>query len=202
MCRKTGKGLRKIWKGWIWAVVLILPMVFSCQKKPKQDRSEVGESLNAHGLYKTSEGAKRPRQVRTEWRAYPGAPPRIPHQLGTAVALAECLNCHHVGSQHGPNVLHENQTQCLQCHVPIKSNGVFIKNEFRPEWPAGLSSRSWPLSPPFIPHRLQDRQDCRVCHTLPGSKEELRPQHGDLPQCRQCHIQLQKGADPFLRRPF
>ena len=44
-------------------------------------------------------------------RLYEGAPPVIPHRLEEAFSdYQSCMNCHHVGKHHGPNVLHEKQT--------------------------------------------------------------------------------------------
>lgn len=199
---KIGKGLKNL-KRKIYFFISALLLLTSCQKKPVHVAGEVYESLNAHGLYRTDFSPAKVKQkapLRSELRAYHGAPPRIPHQVGEATAEASCLNCHHVGAGHGPNVLHELQSNCRQCHVPILTEKEFVQNGPLSERTLSRLPGAWPLSPPYIPHRLQDRQNCSVCHTSVGARADLVPQHGDLPNCRQCHLQLQLKAAPFSRK--
>jgi nitrate reductase (cytochrome), electron transfer subunit len=58
-------------------------------------------------------------------RAYPGAPPRIPHALTTEeVRGGHCNTCHERGgyverfAAYAPVTPHPGFSQCLQCHVP------------------------------------------------------------------------------------
>jgi nitrate reductase cytochrome c-type subunit len=49
-------------------------------------------------------------------RAYPGAPPLIPHDVETRKGL--CLTCHETGVAGAPIVPHPTRDPvCLQCHV-------------------------------------------------------------------------------------
>ncbi|MBM2802359.1 MAG: putative periplasmic nitrate reductase, small subunit (napB) [Deltaproteobacteria bacterium] len=49
-------------------------------------------------------------------RAYPGAPPIVPHD--TEVRKALCLTCHEAGLAGAPIVPHPTRNHlCLQCHV-------------------------------------------------------------------------------------
>ena len=59
-------------------------------------------------------------------RAYPGAPPRVPHGLtGEEYGEARCNICHERGgwvarfSTYAPVTPHPEQTECLQCHLPL-----------------------------------------------------------------------------------
>lgn len=48
-------------------------------------------------------------------RAWPGAPPTIPHTLWMR---QECGSCHGVGGLEGLRTSHPERVLCLQCHVP------------------------------------------------------------------------------------
>jgi nitrate reductase (cytochrome), electron transfer subunit len=48
-------------------------------------------------------------------RAYPGAPPTIPHSTWMRV---DCLSCHGVNSIYGIRTTHPWRDSCLQCHAP------------------------------------------------------------------------------------
>lgn len=54
-------------------------------------------------------------------RAYPGAPPRVPHAVDER-GMPACLTCHEhglrIGDRVAPQVRHEERASCLQCHAP------------------------------------------------------------------------------------
>lgn len=136
---------------------------------------------------------------RKKLRAYDGAPPRIPHPVQPNIAYISCNNCHHVGSHHGPNNLHKDQENCYQCHVPITTDSLFKRNEYVGYFNYEKQDRAQPLGPPYIPHRVQDRQKCHICHTADGSQEALKPRHGHLENCTGCHVQRQMKVEAFSR---
>lgn len=98
-----------------------------------------GEPISAEaGVFRTrpgdlavkpDSGRRRPAHPRTlatfrTLRAYPGAPPRIPHGLtGTEFRDARCNACHERGgyvarfAAYAPVTPHPEYTNCLQCHV-------------------------------------------------------------------------------------
>jgi len=183
-------------------IIASLLLVMSGCKKDESTGAQV-ERPDTSIFYqkdKSNLDMKKFRAERKKLRLYDGAPPRIPHKLGTQIANASCINCHAVGEIHAPNVLHEKQMNCKQCHVPILTNEEFKKNDFKAYWiNEKRQSRSNPLGAPYIPHRLQDRKDCTICHTAAGSRPELEPKHGQLSNCTQCHVQLQEKMNEFSR---
>lgn len=48
-------------------------------------------------------------------RAWPGAPPTIPH---STQMRSECSSCHGVGGPNGIRTTHPSRKSCTQCHVP------------------------------------------------------------------------------------
>lgn len=136
----------------------------------------------------TSESGKR--------RAYPGAPPTIPHPILTekGIGAKNCLQCHQNGGYvdqfkaYAPVTPHPEMMNCKQCHVPTKTKNVFRESSFNKEpFPeTGLSAM--PGSPPMIPHTLMMRENCLSCHAGPGAKKEIRVSHPHRVNCRQCHV--------------
>ena len=53
-------------------------------------------------------------------RAYPDAPPAIPHTLHMR---RNCAACHGVFGWPGMQTTHPERTNCLQCHAPIEDRG-------------------------------------------------------------------------------
>lgn len=117
-------------------------------------------------------------------RAYPGAPPVIPHTLEQAES---CNTCHAAGGYVArfeawtPVTPHAEFTNCRQCHVPADSAfsatvGPPIK---RPAIPGG---------PPPIPHGLQLRENCAACHVGPAVPAPIRCTHPERESCTQCHV--------------
>jgi len=135
--------------------------------------------------------------VRAERRAFDGAPPVIPHgPFGAA-----CVSCHTergmdvTGVGFAPPLPHERTrgmegtTYCTQCHVWKLTDDLFRENTFD-----GLKQDlrhgkpAMPGAPPVIPHSTQMRENCHACHSGPAAREEVRCDHPDRVQCRQCHL--------------
>ena len=134
---------------------------------------------------------------RAERRAYDGAPPVIPHpRLG-----ATCTECHTETGKAVPDRgyapanphLHtaglSATANCSQCHVFKNATETFAENDF-----VGLAQtfaggdRLYPGAPPVIPHRVFMRENCNACHDGPSAREEIRCDHAQRTNCRQCHV--------------
>ena len=135
---------------------------------------------------------------RAERRLYDGAPPVIPHEnQGMA-----CQTCHNQegmavdGLGFAPPSPHE-QTDglsaigwCRQCHVFSSDAETFVNNAFvglRQDLRRG--QRLNDLAPPVIPHKVFMRENCQACHAGPAAREEIRTDHPERLQCRQCHAE-------------
>lgn len=128
-------------------------------------------------------------------RAYPGAPPQIPHAIeedGT-MGKQNCLTCHSKGGfvkkwkAFAPVTPHPNFENCRQCHVPIVTTKDFRPSNWVKYVGAGKVGSYLPGSPPPIPHTLQLRENCLACHSGPSSPLEIRSDHPQRSNCRQCH---------------
>ena len=67
-------------------------------------------------------------------RAYPGAPPVIPHAVEKDGIIADrCLTCHENGGYvqsfkaYAPVSPHPEKENCRQCHVPVVEKELFVK---------------------------------------------------------------------------
>ncbi|HUG39244.1 MAG TPA: hypothetical protein VMM12_02105 [Longimicrobiales bacterium] len=88
-------------------------------------RTRPGDLAADPGAERRAEAHPRTMALYRSLRAYPGAPPRIPHGL-TAEEFkgARCNTCHQRGgfverfAAYAPVTPHPELTQCLQCHVP------------------------------------------------------------------------------------
>ncbi len=130
-------------------------------------------------------------------RAFPGAPPLIPHPAGdeNSPGGKDCLQCHRHGGYapaykaFTPVTPHPELISCKQCHVPVKTTSNFTTNTWiRPDGPA-LRQQALPGSPPVIPHSLQMRSNCLACHAGPAGPAEIRTSHPERINCRQCHAE-------------
>lgn len=70
------------------------------------------------------------------YRAYPGAPPAIPHQV-RELKRTNCLSCHEKGGITGtgevaPKTPHPQRTSCQQCHVVQVTHGRRVESTFEP----------------------------------------------------------------------
>ena len=59
-------------------------------------------------------------------RAYPGAPPQIPH---TTWMRSDCMSCHGYEGRHGIRTTHPWRSSCLQCHAPAVAMEQTLLNE-------------------------------------------------------------------------
>ncbi len=169
--------------------------------------------LAPHALeYRKAAGGK-PEGSRTleqfdERRAFAGAPPAIPHRLLNPGAWggSSCLGCHRDGGYTpefqamAPVTPHTELVACLQCHVPRQDGaGMFRGSTFtRLERPPAAAA-ALPGSPPPIPHDLQMRSNCLACHAGPAAVREVRIDHPERVNCRQCHAWYSMAGAPFER---
>ncbi len=128
-------------------------------------------------------------------RAYPGAPPIIPHPTEEAYSMGgkDCLQCHQNGGYvdeykaFAPITPHTDFINCKQCHVPVKSTGLFKANNWNKMEAPETNQQALFGSPPIIPHSLEMRNDCLACHGGPSAPKEIRVTHPTRVNCRQCH---------------
>lgn len=142
------------------------------------DRSETLEEL---GVY------------RAGLSLYDGAPLVIPHAV-ESLGRENCLNCHAPGSLENDERIalphpHTDWIQCRQCHVERSSSEQFAASDFQPlRWQTRSVSRKGNV-PLMIPHHVQNRENCSVCHIGDQSHPALRAGHGYRASCLQCHLQ-------------
>ena len=133
-----------------------------------------------------------------ELRQYPGSPPRIPHDVAPSFSgdADECLACHERGgydsklAAFAPVTPHPENENCHQCHVPRRTEQLFVESNWLSISPPPLGRSQMASSPPPIPHSLQLREDCIACHTGPAAVAEIRVEHGSRGNCRQCHVPM------------
>jgi len=134
-----------------------------------------------------------------ELRQYPGSPPIIPHNVPPSFSgsTGECLACHGRGGYdakqqaYAPVTPHPENENCYQCHVPRRTEELFVGTNWLSISPPPLGrSQQMGGSPPPISHSLQLREDCIACHTGPAAVAEIRVEHGSRGNCRQCHVPM------------
>ncbi len=151
-----------------------------------------------------------------ENRAYPGAPPSIPHPVANERSLGgnTCIQCHQNGgfvekyNAYAPVTPHPEMVNCRQCHVTKNTNNTFKEFAFAKAQPPKVGegvNNVMPGSPPMIPHQLQMRESCVSCHAGPSAPQEIRVSHPERINCRQCHLsktkeQPQIGGSTFIRQ--
>lgn len=131
-------------------------------------------------------------------RAFPGAPPIIPHSVLSKKGIGgnSCLQCHENGGYvsqfdaYAPISPHPEMFNCKQCHVPSKTSFDFKRSTWRKYPHPRLKNSALPGSPPVIPHTLQMRDNCLSCHAGPAAPSEIRVSHPERTNCRQCHVQV------------
>ncbi len=132
-------------------------------------------------------------------RAYPGAPPVIPHAVlsETGIGGNSCLQCHQNGGYvklfkaYAPISPHPDLVNCKQCHVPVKSSRLFKASNWEKISHPEIGGSVLPGSPPPIPHGLQMRENCLSCHDGPAVPQEIVVDHPLRINCRQCHAAKQ-----------
>lgn len=144
-------------------------------------------------------------------RAYPGAPPYIPHpvKIGERTSGRQCLQCHQNGGfvpdfkAYTPVTPHPEWTNCRQCHVSRIAEDRFDGSNFlAAETPPVPGKQALPGSPHQIPHDLQNRENCISCHGGPAAPREIRVTHPERINCRQCHVPTAEVAamNGFIRQ--
>ena len=131
-------------------------------------------------------------------RAYPGAPPRIPHAVEDEQRIgAGCLDCHENGgyvpkwNAYAPVTPHPDYLSCRQCHVPQRTEELFVATEWQQSPRPRIKRPALPGGPPPIPHAVQLRERCHACHVGPAAPKAIRMTHPERLNCRQCHVPRQ-----------
>ena len=135
-------------------------------------------------------------------RAYPGAPPVIPHALpeDNTMGAGSCLSCHQnavyvpLFRAYAPATPHPEWLNCRQCHVNQKQPEPFRASNWTKI--AGPAINREEGAPPPIPHNLQLRSKCLACHAGPAAVNEIRTPHPEREDCRVCHVTDEKVFDP------
>ena len=145
-----------------------------------------------------SMSVKTPARDRALRRLFDGAPPVVPH----APMGADCVSCHNAegvavaGLGFSPPSPHEataglsRMSRCEQCHVYAGDAPQFVQSRFvgvAQDLRAG--SRLFAGAPPVMPHALIMRENCRACHSGAAAREEIRTDHPERVNCRQCHVE-------------
>lgn len=145
-------------------------------------------------------------------RAYPGAPPIVPHPMPEPAGIGGrvCLTCHADGGwvpkfgAFTPVTPHPELLNCVQCHVPSLGAAPFRSTTFERAEPPFVHRAALPGSPPPIPHDLAMRDNCLACHGGPAAVREVRTTHPERVNCRQCHVTgaaATPAAGPAFQRP-
>lgn len=129
-------------------------------------------------------------------RAFPGAPPMIPHAVEATMVtdFESCLGCHEKGgfaqvfNAYAPVTPHPEFTNCRQCHLPQNVQTLFVNSDWQFPTPPKLGQSALAGSPPPIPHTLQLRENCSACHSGPAVAPAIRTSHPERIYCRQCHV--------------
>ena len=129
-------------------------------------------------------------------RAYPGAPPIIPHAMlnGDSMGGKSCLQCHEKGGYvaqfeaYAPITPHPEMINCTQCHLKPKTNDTFKGTNWQKHPPPTLGTSAMPGSPLVMPHGLQMKENCMACHAGPAAVAAIRVTHPERTNCRQCHV--------------
>lgn len=142
-----------------------------------------------------------------ENRAFPGAPPMIPHPLLTEEGIGgkNCNQCHENGGYvaqfkaFAPITPHPDYLNCRQCHVPKLSSSLFKGTDYKKPMPPATGQAAFPGGPPVIPHGFQLRENCLSCHAGPAAPKAIRVTHPERVNCRQCHVS--KSFDELFEKP-
>jgi len=138
-------------------------------------------------------------EERTERRAYPGAPPVVPHPVD-ARQTQQCPACHweglEVADHVAPMAPHEPHPSCTQCHVvsdgpvpseaPLAGGPPHEDNGFAALAAPTEGRTAWEEAPPTIPHSTHMRSRCESCHGVWATG--IRTSHPWRRSCTQCHV--------------
>lgn len=182
----------------VWVALLLAAILAACGEDSPDQVPVEGRG----------DATKTAASLRSNRRAYDGAPPVVPHgPMG-----AECVACHNEHGMpvkdlgfapptpHGMTPGMSTTSHCQQCHVYALTTETFVSNSFEGS-PQDLRSgaRAYEGAPPVMPHPLFMRENCAVCHSGPAAREEIRTSHPDRPNCLQCHA-LESGPETAFRR--
>jgi hypothetical protein len=120
----------------------------------------------------------------------PGAP-RIPHQLE---GMGECTMCHSENPPPGFTAMPPSHATfsvdiCQSCHQPEEAEaGGEEAVEPTPEPPAPAEGEP-AAQPPAIPHELEGRENCLMCHDPEGQVKPAPADHVGraVETCQMCH---------------
>lgn len=113
-------------------------------------------------------------------------PPAIPHEVELT---RNCLGCHSIPRAQAID-------NCRQCHVATTPDGVSLYDTLNwMPWQPARKPVLLPGAPPAIPHDMQMRTDCLVCHTGPTTAVELQVSHPERTECQQCHLPILTSAE-------
>lgn len=133
--------------------------------------------------------------IRASRRAFNGAPPVIPHDVGRMNDVA-CHACHdqgvQIGQQAANRMSHGRLANCLQCHAtpppePFAGMQQEIDNNFSGLAAPTGGSRAFADAPPVIPHSTWMRERCLSCHGGIAGWPGLEVTHRWRTNCAQCH---------------
>jgi cytochrome c-type protein NapB len=159
-------------------------------------------------------------KIRSERRAFNGAPPVVPHPVEKTNDAA-CYACHGQGMQLGNRVAnrmsHGFLANCLQCHAPPAAEpfsdiDARVANAFIGMPTPLAGERAYPGAPPTIPHSTWMRSECLSCHGQQAGWAGLETTHPWRTNCVQCHApsaELEQGiaaaphfvSPPVVERP-
>ena len=208
--------MKRLFIIFLWIILMIATIViwtYSYQSSheeayvPVSNLSETYIIPSEEGVFKRSEYAleyaempidkKHQRNLNTYYknRAFYGAPPSIPHAVAERnMGGNSCLKCHENGgyvdkyNAYAPVTPHPEKVNCRQCHVPQKTQSLFVATNWTRTTGAVVGNKALLTSPPIIPHQIQFRENCLSCHAGPGAPKEIRTTHPNRVNCRQCHV--------------
>lgn len=147
------------------------------------------------------------RANRSGRRAYDGAPPFIPHDLAPETERTQdCAPCHTFGGYnpglrtYSPRSPHPELANCLQCHVRPVTSASFVESDWvTPDVPTYGVGGTILGAPPAIPHALLMREHCVSCHGGASAAPDIRTDHPERFNCRQCHAAIEGPGQRFSR---
>ena len=174
-------------KGEIWK-----PMDLIQKDREKPDRVTF---TTPHNVNMPQDAKRRTLKEYYALRAYPGAPPPIPHPVDSDMSITQnCNSCHEKGGyvpkyQAFASVTpHPEYENCLQCHGQSNSEKLFKPTLWQKIAAPPIKRSALAGSPPPIPHTMQLRTNCVACHVGPAAPVEIRSSHPERVNCIQCHV--------------
>ncbi len=219
MVRKQSKFTIFLFVVLVISAIIIFDVSYLTSQEPakvEENETEKNPSIpSEEGVFKRSEYAldytnmptdeKHQRSLKTyyENRAFPGAPPTIPHSLISEKSIGglDCLQCHENGGfvakfeAYAPITPHPEMLNCRQCHVPSQTKLNFKTSNWIKYPHPQIRNSALEGSPPIIPHLLQMRENCLACHAGPAAPVEIKVSHPMRINCRQCHAQGNKTIE-------